>query len=91
MKNSRIATKSLGSYYKNRITIKLLFQSKLFLFTALTIIITIRLVFHQDIAFMLLNAGAYTNLQDRSGDTNLIYACKYIPTLANANDLDERL
>ena len=31
----------------------------------------------QDIAFMLLNAGAYTNLQDRYGDTNLIYACKF--------------
>jgi hypothetical protein len=26
---------------------------------------------------MLLNAGAYTNLQDRSGDTNLIHACKF--------------
>jgi hypothetical protein len=26
---------------------------------------------------MLLNAGAYTNLQDRSGDTNLIYACEF--------------
>ena len=35
MKNSRIATKSLGSYYNTRITIKLLFQSKLFLFTSI--------------------------------------------------------
>ena len=31
---------------------------------------------YEEIAFKLLHAGAYTNLQDRAGDTNLIYACK---------------
>ena len=30
----------------------------------------------ESIALKLLSAGAYTNVQDRAGDTNLILACK---------------